>query len=60
MGVGGGGGAGGAGKEGWGVKNVSVISADDILKYASYFFKKTGFDTGDNLHEISKPIFREK
>ena len=37
-----------------------IVSADDTLKYFSYFPQKTGFDTsynlGDNLHELSKPI----
>ena len=44
------------------------ISADDSLKYFSYFFKKIGFDSQCklppektvSLHEISKPIFWEK
>ena len=40
------------------------FSADDILKNFSYFSQKTSFDifqaNGDNLHEMSKPIFWEK
>ena len=31
-----------------------------MLKLFSYFFKKTGFDIGDGLYEMSKPVFREK
>ena len=27
------------------------------LKYFSYFPQKTGLDNGDNLHEMSKPVF---
>ena len=42
-----------------------ALSADDILKYFSFYFsQKIGFDIsckiGDNLHEMSKPIFLEK
>ena len=43
------------------------FSAYNILKYFSYFFQKIGFchlmqivSLGDNLHEITKPIFWEK
>ena len=38
------------------------ISADDALKYFSYFSQKTGFDISyeDNLHEMSTRIFWEK
>ena len=32
------------------------ISVDDILKYLSYFSQKIG----DNLHEMSEPIFWKK
>ena len=55
-------------------------SSGDVLKYFSYFFQKTGFDSscklspkenriwhfmqivslGDNLHEMSNPVFWEK
>ena len=37
-------------------------SAEDTLKYCSYFSQKTGLNisNGDNLHEISNPIFLEK
>ena len=41
------------------------ISADDILKYFSYFSQKIGFGSscnmsyGDNLHEMPKSIFWE-
>ena len=41
----------------------NIYSADDTLKYLSYFSEKTGFDiscsvsTGDNLHEMSNPVF---
>ena len=28
--------------------------------FFSYFRLKTGFDIGENLHEISKPVFWEK
>ena len=37
--------------------------ADDILKHVSYFPQKIDFDIscnlspGDNLHEISKPVY---
>ena len=37
------------------------FSVENILKYLSYFFQKTGFDIymqiGDNLHEMSNPVF---
>ena len=33
------------------------ISADDILKYFSYFFF---LEIGDNLHEVPDPIFLGK
>ena len=37
------------------------ISADDILKYFSYFSQKTGIDfMQTSLHEMLKPIFWEK
>ena len=39
------------------------FSADNILKYFSYFIQKTGFDivsNGINLHEISNPVFEGK
>ena len=35
-------------------------SADDILKYFSYFSQKTGFDISCKLHEISNPFRYEK
>ena len=34
-------------------------SADDKLMFF-LFFLKTGFDTGDNLHEMSNPVFWKK
>ena len=42
---------------------LGKIAADDILKFFSYFSKKKGFDiscNGDNLHEMSNPVFLEK
>ena len=39
------------------------FSADDILKYFSFFFlenKNWYFIQGDNFHELSDPIFWEK
>ena len=37
------------------------LPADDTLKYFfSYFSQKLGFVRGDDLHEMSKPIFWEK
>ena len=36
------------------------ISADDILKYFSYFSQKIGFEHGDNLHAMSNPISGKK
>ena len=41
----------------------TLCSADNILKYFSYFSQKTGFDIlckGNSLHEVSNPIFYEK
>ena len=41
-------------------KCKSSFSADDILKYFSYFSQITGFDisyNGDNLHERSNSVF---
>ena len=38
-------------------------SAEDVLKYFNYFSKKIGFDIsskGDNVHEISNPVFWKK
>ena len=41
-------------------------SAEDILKYFSYFFQKKSWhfmhnvSTGDNLHKMSKPVLLEK
>ena len=41
--------------------DVLEFSADDTVKYFSYFSQKTGFDiSGDNLHEVSDSIFWEK
>ena len=43
-----------------------IISADDILKYFSYFFPENGIwhimqivSNGDNLHEMSNPVSAE-
>ena len=41
------------------------FSADDILKYFSYFSQKTGYDIScklspNNLHEMSNPVFGGK
>ena len=38
------------------------LSADDILKYFSYFSQKIGFDVflGDTLHEVSMVYFLGK
>ena len=47
-------------------KHAGKNSADDILKYYSYFSQKTGFtfmqivSLGYSLYEVSNPIFWEK
>ena len=39
---------------------LGKILADDTMILISYFPQKIGFDLGDNLHELPKPMFWEK
>ena len=36
------------------------FSTDDISKYFPIFSQKIAFDSGDNVHDMSKPTFCEK